>query len=184
MKENTLAMALADTIEAPTIGNANLIGDLVKRMKFLEAEKERLEDLLASTSKELEKVSTQDLPKAMADANCASFTTDDGFIIKVQTMYVANVNKGDQREVFDWLDENNFGGMIESNVKIALGKGNRAEALETAELLKNDGYAADLEENVHWATLRAFVREQVEAGAELHPKIKYHQLEKASIKRK
>lgn len=184
MSNDTLAMALADTVEAPNVGNANLIGDLIKRMTFLEAEKERLEELLGSVSQELEKISTKDLPKAMSDANCASFTTDDGFVIKVQTMYVANINKGDQREVFDWMSEKNFGGMIESSVKIALGKGNRAEALETAEQLKSEGYAADLEENVHWATLRAFVREQVEAGAQLHPKIKYHQLEKASIKRK
>lgn len=184
MDKETLALALADSAKTPAINGLERIGQLVQKQLELEYQVESLQNRLDEVQKELTQLQTQDLPKAMSDANCDRFDTADGFTVKVQTMYVANINKGDQLEVFDWMQESNFDGIIESNVKVAVGKGNRDAAKELMNELQASGQPAYLEESIHWATLRAFVREQVEAGKELHPKIKHHQLEKATIKRK
>ena len=92
-----------------------------------------------------------------------------GFKIKVSTFYNASIPPERKEEAYEWLDTNGHGGMIKTEVKTNFGRGEleAAKAL-IAEINENHPeIAMDLNQTVHWQTLRAWVKEQVEGGKSL-----------------
>lgn len=165
--------------------------DKLVSVEQLIAEQVRLEDLLESLEQQrkeaqatYDNIRDRQLPDAMLEANITGFETKTGLKVKIEKLYLASVNKDNAPKFYDWLDEQGNGGIIESNVLLPFGKGGRSEAKEAYERLKGEGFAPQLSEAIHWATLRAFAREQIEEGNDLPPELSVHQVDRAKITRK
>lgn len=141
------------------------IGQLAVRQLQLMARKAETEALLKRIDEDLKKVSEYDLPNAMAEIGMKTFELLDGSKIGVKRVFAASVKVEHRPEAFAWLRERGHDSLIKTEVNVLLGKGAHETAEQIIEKLRElfPDYAAQLEESVHWQTLRAFVKEQVEA---------------------
>lgn len=170
--EDVLAMATADAEkEAPAPE------DMLKRIQFFGEKQKKLtktiaelENQLSITKEQLRRVQEQDLPEAMDAVGMTKFSMEDGTEIKVKPFYAASIPEDRKEEAFDWLKENEFDGMIKAEVKVSFGKGEFEVAKAFMEFIRGFNEKAidpEYKENVHWQTLRAFVKEQIEGGKPL-----------------
>lgn len=141
-----------------------------ERQRHLKKTIAELENNLTIVKEQLRKVVEQDLPEAMDEVGMTSFVMDDGSKITVSTFYSASIPEDRKDEAFEWLKENNFDGMIKADVKVQFGKGEFEIAQSFLQFIRGFNEKAidpEYKESVHWQTLRAFVREQIEGGAPL-----------------
>jgi hypothetical protein len=171
--DDVLAQALKDS----TTGGVTSASDqriaavsvFAEKQIELEAKVKRLEKELADAQSDLKKVAEHDLPNAMIELGSRGFTLTDGSKINVKKVYVANIKDERKPDAFRWMRDHDHEALIKANVLTSFPKGDvdRAEALMIAinKLLAKrgiDGVEVRLDQSVHWQTLRAFVREQIE----------------------
>lgn len=170
--DDVLAMAAADAAvedKAPE--------DKLEKIRFF-GEKQRtlqktiadLENQLTLTKEAMRRIMEQDLPEAMDEVNMTTFTLDDGTKITVKAFYAASIPPDRKEEAFEWLKEHDFDGMIKADVSVSFGKGEFEIAQSFLEFIRGFNEKAidpEYKESVHWQTLRAFVKEQIEGGKPL-----------------
>lgn len=183
-----LAEAEADAdadARQPDEDKIEFISRLMTKQMKLEDEVEECEEALSKKKKDLEDIKVRKLPLAMIEANCKSHETSDGSKLTLKRTYLASVVKAEEPKFFNWLEDHGFEGILDTNIEIAFGKGGRPEAKEVLKKLQEELEldTAQLSENIHWSTLRAFAREQTEAKAELYEGLKVFPLDQAEIKR-
>lgn len=200
--DDALALALADADSDSTLPNTDklkAVERLIKEQLRLEDLKESLEEQVKQCNKDLERVQDKLLPDALQEAGCAAFTSNEGMTVKVESLYFAAVKKEDEGVFYDWLDSSGSGGIINTKVVIELGKGEHSlgkmliklfqdnlpsmQDEDGAKPLENLTLPLKLDEGVHWATLRAWAKEQTEAQNFIHPTAKIHNINRAKIKR-
>ena len=186
--QDVLAAALADVndeMAVPAIDKLQLVERLIKQQVHLEDLKESLEEQLKKVNKELELVMDKQLPDALMEAGCSRFDTAEGLVVKTQNCYYPSVKKADEPEVFDELAKMGHAGIISTSVVIDLGKGGHDEGKELLDRLQPllNKHTPVLSESIHWATFRAFAKEQIEADEILPENIKVHSFTRATIKR-
>ena len=170
--EDVLAMAQADAAADEKIPEDKLerirhFGEKQRKLMKVIAD---LENQLSLTKESLRKVMEQDLPEAMDEVNMTSFKLDDGSEVKVKPFYAASIPEDRKEEAFEWLKEHDFDGMIKAEVKVSFGKGEFEVAQSFLNFIRGFNEKAidpEYKESVHWQTLRAFVKEQIEGGKPL-----------------
>lgn len=143
------------------------ISALAQKQLQLEAECADLENQLSLKKEALNKVKEFDLPEAMTAVGMKEFKLEDGRKIEIKPYYSAKIDDENQDKCFAWLRDNEHGDLIKNEFKVAFGKGADVEANALAEMLRAAGYAYTSKESVHFQTLSAFVREQVENNGDL-----------------
>ena len=159
----------ADAIDASVIPqDKELLGVAAIAQKQLELEDSvsRAEDHLKQLKKDLEQVSTRDLPDALMELGLSGLPLADGTVISIKSFVSASISKANQEQAHQWLVEHGHADLIKNIISVNTGKD--ALAATTAyEALAEAGFTPDTKESVHNQTLKAFVREQVEAGTAL-----------------
>lgn len=157
------ASVLADVKDRDLKG----VADLVRQQLVLERRIEDLEDELKRATQDLNKISQEILPEALAEHGLTELKMADGSKITVSQFIQAHISKDKQDEAFDWLREHNFDDLIKNVVSLEFGKGEDDHAREVMEALTNRGYWPQNKQSVHPSTLKAFIKEQVEKGSEI-----------------
>lgn len=180
--------ALKDSGIAQSASDAqlNALHISTKRLFQLSARFERIDTEQKERSAEIQKLTTQIIPDIMIEAKMLDFTFENGAKISRGSVYLPSVAKENEAAVFEWMESQNHHGVIKSDVVIPFGKGGRVQGKRFIELLailfdkdtrdeeilnsivpeiQNliDLAGIHLQEEIHWATMRAFVKEQVEA---------------------
>jgi hypothetical protein len=155
--------------ELTNVGDKDLkaVADLVRQQLVIERRIEDLEDELKRAQQNLAKISQEILPEALAEHGLSELKMEDGSKITVSQFIQAHISKEKQEDAFDWLRENNFDDLIKNVVSLEFGKGEDDHARDVMETLTNRGYWPQNKQSVHPSTLKAFVKEQVEKGAEI-----------------
>lgn len=169
---DVLAMATADAAKEEPLPE-----DILKRIQFFGTKQKKLkkqiadaENTLTLLKEQLRRVEEQDLPEAMDSVGMSTFSMEDGTTVKVKPFYAASIPEDRKEEAFDWLKQRDFDGMIKAEVKVNFGKGEFELAQQFLEFIRGWNIKAiqpDYKESVHWQTLRAWVKEQIEGGKEL-----------------
>lgn len=186
--DDVLAQAQKDAEKGPG-KNVESVADLVKKQIGLEDRIAKGEALLKTLNSELAEVMEQKLPDAMLEAGISRFDTDGGDVVKVEQHYYASVTKANHEAFLDWLEKEGHDGMVDASVMIKFGKGEYPQAKEFCETLRKSSIGNQLpqeptaEGTIHWATLRAFAREQTEEGNELFEDMNVHYVNRAKIER-
>ena len=98
----------------------------------------------------------------MQQAGVSKLTLDDGTSVEVSPYYYAKIQEAKKEEAFRWLRENSHGDLIKNNLSISFGKGEDSSAVKLKTELESKGLVVDQKQDVHWQTLRGFVKEQIE----------------------
>jgi len=165
--------AIAESIKRPpTDAEVASIAELARKQQRLEARVERRKKLLKLTEEKLARVAEVDLPNAMSAVGMAEFALDNGFKVTVGQEYFANIPAPDSDKpellerraaAFRWLKDNKHGDLIKAQILIEAGRGEQEKAERVMRGLDKAGIAYSNTEAVHWQTLRAFVKEQLES---------------------
>lgn len=136
---------------------------LVKTDEEIAKKKSELADL-ESIKRQL---SSQTIPEIMEEMGVRKLELSNGNEISYKSDIVASVSHDRMALVTQWLEEHGFGDLIKTSVNVQFPrcKLEDAQRLE-AELIKA-GYDASLEETVHVMTLKAWLKEQLAAGADI-----------------
>jgi hypothetical protein len=88
----------------------------------------------------------------------------DGSSVEVKPFYAARIPQAKVEEAFQWLRDNGFGDLIKNNVTLTFGRSEDNVAKSLVDELKKKGHNVNQTEKVEPMTLKAFVREQIQAG--------------------
>jgi len=146
---------------AVTDNRLRQIGELAKLQYSVQKQIAELEDALAVKRDELKRISEEDLPTSMIEAQIDKFVTQDGLEVSWRAAFTANIKESNKEAAFEWLIENDFGGLIKVIVDVHFERGQREKATKLAEQLRKKNVDVDVKETIHPQTLKSFVNEQM-----------------------
>ena len=132
----------------------------------LEEHIENTEAQLKQYKEQLREVVENLLPTAMAEVGMVKFTLKDGSEINVKPFYSAKIDDQIRDNAFDWLMQNGHEAIIKQEFNVKVDKGDTETANVLQEYLKEHKMSFSGKTGVHPQTLAAFVKEQVESGAD------------------
>ena len=167
---DVLAEALKDATGGATNADSaqlSSVSQIAIRLLQAQAKHARLEKELEEAAAEVKQIEERELPAAMLDLGMKNFEMADGSKITTETVYHAGILVDNRPTAFKWLRESENEALIKADLLINFPKGDveKADALMEAikTVLKKRGMdnEVSLDQSVHWATLRAFVKEQI-----------------------
>jgi hypothetical protein len=156
--------AVAQSQAPPSDVALKTVSELAKIQLEIEDEIAGLNAALENANDRLTQVKTKDLPDAMIALGCKAYTLVDGSTIKIEPKYGASISDERREPAHAWLRANKHGDLIKNVVTISLGKGEDEKAAKIVAWLKKKEIDHEQKEAVHPMTLKAFVREQLEAS--------------------
>ena len=154
----------ASTISENSLGK---IGAVATDIADTQEEISKLKEQLKNKEDYERKLSREVLPSLFSEVGLSELKLADGRKIKVSEYYTATPLKENRGKVFQWLRDNGFGDLVKNQVTCSFGRNEEEKASGLLSHLSDKGYHSTQREWVEPSTLRAFVREQYEAGKEL-----------------
>lgn len=163
MSELKKAMEQDITERVPSKKELDSLSKYIGQQLETEAEIENLKSQLLEKQATLQKLSTEIIPAIFLEIGLSEIKLSDGRKVQIKKFYSASINDENRDEAFMWLRKNNLGDIIKHELKVNLGKGEDAKAEKIkAQLQKLQMNYID-NETIHPQTLKAFVKEQIEA---------------------
>jgi hypothetical protein len=97
----------------------------------------------------------------------SSLKLADGSAVDVKPYYSATISIANREKAYNWLRLNGLGDIIKNEISVSFGRNEDTKAAEYANLAKGQGYQPTQKLKVEPMTLKALVRERVEAGKEM-----------------
>ena len=166
MFEDDFEKEFASNLEKADGGVLKTVSELARAIAAKEAQVADLDRQLKDAKKELLKLTDEDLPASMAEMGLASFTLDDGSQIDVKPTYGASILVDNRPKAYEWLRDHGYDDIIKNNVSVSFGRGEDDLANVFKAVAEKEGYLPQQETSIHAGTLKAFVRERIDAGDE------------------
>ena len=147
------------------------LADQVERLESLQSRLELQEENIKNTKKELEHVSGEIIPTMMAEMGLAHLKLMDGSSVDVKPHYSATITQANKEAAFNWLRNNGLGDIIKNEISVSFGRNEDTRAADYADLAKSHGFQPTQKLKVEPMTLKALVRERIEAGKEMPTEI-------------
>jgi formylmethanofuran dehydrogenase subunit D len=164
------------------------INKLADKIKELQAQQEQLqiqEDAVKQKKKDIEYLSGEVIPTMLSEMGLSFLKLQDGSSVEVKTNYSATITQAKKAEAFNWLRENGLGDIIKNEISVSFGRNEDNKAADYAELAKSQGLDPMQKLKVEPMTLKALVRERLEAGKEMPTELfNIYVGNKTTIKRK
>ena len=151
--------------------NIQSLADQVEKLEELQSRLNTQEEIMKDTKKQIEKVSGDIIPTMMSEMGLAEIKLQDGSHLKVSTTYRATITEANKEAAFNWLRNNGLGDIIKNEISVSFGRNEDNKAANYAELAKGQGFQPTQKMKVEPMTLKALVRERIEAGKELPTEI-------------
>ena len=165
--------------------NIQSLADQVEKLESLQSRLQLQEDNIKNTKKEIEKISGDIIPTMMSEMGLAELKLQDGSHLKVSTTYRATITEANKEAAFNWLRNNGLGDIIKNEISVSFGRNEDNKAASYAELAKGQGFQPTQKMKVEPMTLKALVRERIEAGKEMPTELfNIYVGNKTTIKRK
>ena len=164
--EDDFEKEIASNLEKTDGGVLKTVSELARAIAAKEAQVADLDRQLKDAKKELLKLTDEDLPASMAEMGLASFTLDDGSQIDVKPTYGASILVDNRPKAYEWLRDHGYDDIIKNNVSVSFGRGEDDLANAFKAVAEKEGYVPQQDTSIHAGTLKAFVRERIEAGDE------------------
>ena len=147
------------------------LADQVEKLESLQKRQELQEENLKNTKTEIQKVSGDIIPTMMSEMGLSELKLQDGSHLKVSTSYRATITEANKATAFNWLRDNGLGDIIKNEIMVSFGRNEDNKAASYAELAKSQGFQPTQKMKVEPMTLKALVRERIEAGKEMPTEI-------------
>jgi uncharacterized protein YfcZ (UPF0381/DUF406 family) len=149
------------------IDSAKRLSDKVLELKDLEDEIANAEQSVKKLKEKAKQVSTVEIPAMMDEMQITKLKLKDGESVEIKKIYGAYISPDQQEAAFTWLRNNGLGDIIKNDITVTFGKGEDNKAAEYAVLAKGQGYEPVQKIGVHPQTLKAMVRERLEANQDV-----------------
>ena len=147
--------------------NLGKIGAVATDIAETEEEIANLKSQLKKKEEYVTKLSEQVLPTLFSEVGLSELKLSDGRKLKVSEYFRASIKVENRELAYTWLRNNGFGDLVKNQVTCSFGRNEEEKASGLLSHLNEKGYQSTQREWVEPSTLRAFVREQYEAGKEL-----------------
>ena len=147
--------------------NIRSLADQVERLENLNQEIEKKEKDLKQRKKDLEHISGEVIPTMMAEMGLSHLKLMDGSSVDVKPHYSANITIANKEAAFNWLRNNGLGDIIKNEILVSFGRNEDNKAADYAALAQERGFQPTQKLKVEPMTLKALVRERIEAGKEM-----------------
>ena len=162
----------------------------LKRVADLAALLTQVQNEVATTQETLNelkaterRISEEDLPQLMAEVGLSEIALTTGEKVTITEQVNASITEAHNEAAIKWLTEHGFGGIVKTRLIVDFDHTERDDALATLHKQEKK-HITELKETVHSATLKSFVREQLEAGNKLPMDLfSVHPYSKAKITR-
>jgi hypothetical protein len=151
--------------------NIQTLADQVQKLNSLQQRMEMQEDNLKNTKKEFDHLSGEVIPTMMAEMGLSHLKLMDGSSVDVKPNYSASISVANREKAFNWLRENGLGDIIKNEISVSFGRNEDNKAADYAALAEERGYQPTQKLKVEPMTLKALVRERLEAGKEMPTEI-------------
>ena len=147
--------------------NVNKLADKIKEMQALQQQLQIQEESVKQRKKEIEYLSGEVIPTMLSEMGLSFLKLADGSSIEVKTNYRAHIKEDNKERAFNWLRENGLGDIIKNEISVSFGRNEDNKAADYANLAKGQGFEPQQKLKVEPMTLKALVRERMEAGKEM-----------------
>ena len=147
--------------------NIQSLADQVEKLNTLDQQVALLEKNLKQKKKDFEYLSGEVIPTMMAEMGLSQLKLMDGSSVDVKPNYSANITIANRDAAFNWLRTNGLGDIIKNEISVSFGRNEDNKAADYANLASERGYQPTQKLKVEPMTLKALVRERIEAGKEL-----------------
>ena len=166
-------------------GNIQSLADQVERLEGVTSEIEDTESRIKLLKKKRDHISGEVIPTMMSEMGLAELKLHDGSHLKVSTSYRATITEANKESAFNWLRNNGLGDIIKNEISVSFGRSEDNKAADYADLAKGQGFQPTQKMKVEPMTLKALVRERIEAGKEMPTELfNIYVGNKTNIKRK
>ena len=154
----------AETIPEDNMGK---IGAVATDIAETEIEIANLKEQLKKKEDYKTKLSEEVLPSLFSEVGLTEVKLSDGRKVKVSEYYRAAIKVENREAAYTWLRNNGFGDLVKNQVTCSFGRNEDEKASSLISDLNEKGLEPMQREWVEPSTLRAFIREQHEAGKQL-----------------
>ena len=151
--------------------NIQSLADQVERLEGMQQQLEIQEDAIKEKKKQIQHISGEVIPTMMSEMGLSELKLQDGSHLKVATSYRATISEANKEAAFNWLRNNGLGDIIKNEISVSFGRNEDNKAANYAELAKGQGFQPTQKMKVEPMTLKALVRERIEAGKEMPTEI-------------
>ena len=151
--------------------NIQSLADQVQRLEGVLRRIELSENSLKDLKKEHQRISGEVIPTMMSEMGLSELKLQDGSHLKVSTSYRATITEANKEAAFNWLRNNGLGDIIKNEISVSFGRNEDNKAANYAELAKGQGFQPTQKMKVEPMTLKALVRERIEAGKDMPTEI-------------
>lgn len=155
---------VSSELNLPKNSNLKSVQELAEKATNLDNKIKLLENDLKQAKKEHLQIIDNDLPSMMTEVGMSKFTMHDGSEVKITDVYSGHIKSDNQQEAFNWLRENGHADIIKNAVSINFSMGQDENSSRFVKFCKDNGYEPTQKMGVHPMTLKAFIKERVEAG--------------------
>ena len=149
------------------INDAKVLSEQVVKLKILEDKILKAEDDLKKLKEDADVLSGEVIPTMMTEMNISTLKLADGTAVEVKPIYGASISAERKEEAFNWLRKNGLGDLIKNEVTVSFGRNEDNKAIAYANLAAENGYQPAQRLKVEPMTLKALVRERIEAGKDM-----------------
>jgi hypothetical protein len=165
--------------------NINKLADKIKELQAQQEQLQQQEDAVKQKKKDIEHLSGEVIPTMLSEMGLSFLKLQDGSSVEVKTNYSATITLANKEKAFNWLRENGLGDIIKNEISVSFGRNEDNKAADYANLAKGQGFEPQQKLKVEPMTLKALVRERMEAGKEMPTELfNIYVGNKTTIKRK
>ena len=111
------------------------------------------------------KLENESIPTLLDEIGMKAVTLSSGSKVEIKENYKAH--EENKVEAHGWLRKNGFDDIIKNNIICSFGRGQEEVATNLLNKLTEAGENPIQKSDIHWQTLRAFVKEQIEKGSDI-----------------
>ena len=156
-----------NSLDASSDSDKRSLAEQVEKLRFLEDDIEKVESKLKKLKKDAEVISGEVIPTMMVEMNIKTIKLADGTGVEVKPVYGASIPTAKKEEAFNWLRNNGLGDLIKNDITVSFGRNEDNKAAQYAVLAQGQGFEPVQQLKVEPMTLKALVRERLEAGQEM-----------------
>ena len=151
------------------IGAASLLqlANLTRALVDAGIKVDRAEQAVKDAKEQQRVLSEETIPGVLQELGVSEIKLDTGEKLSVKQDVYASIPKDGKVEAFGWLEQHGFGGMIKTDVTAVFGRDELETAVALNDKLVADGMQTEFNQTVAPQTLKAWLREQLAAGADV-----------------
>lgn len=152
--------------EIPRAEKLKELSEMITKMREYEVQIKRVTNILDNLVAKHKEYDSMLIPDLFDELGLRKIALSDGQTVEVKTKYAAAVTEENQEHCFSWLTDNGHESIIKYEVKTDIKKGEKEQKEKLVAFLDELGVSYQDKKFVHWQTLQAFVKEQIESGSD------------------